>query len=580
MFHNLPLTEKLVLYFILLGMLVVGMLGSLTYFSARKAILDRTFNQLTSVRVMRGQQIQSYVSDRRQEAEMLAKSRWLVDMAMCLEKEMPGEMIQCQGRFQNALLPSAEDIPKILLITENQRIYCIDRVMNDSLYRCPEEGSLGVLNNTSAYGFRDLVQLADGSYYMLITARISKGRILALALPVAALDKILLENDPLNGLGYSGECYIVGPDSLMRSSSRFHQPSVLITPVNTQAVRRAFSEGSGTVITKDYRDIQVLSAYGKLDIAGLDWVILAEIDLAETMQPILRLRNSILGMSIVISLVMFIIAYFSARWISRPLRLLEQTSREIGEGHLDARVSVKGSNEFSHLAESFNTMAERIMQQQAELGKERTRQFELTLDGQELERQRLSRELHDGLGQSLVALKLKLEQVNPQNTCEAFATIKSVKTSLDETIDNIRSISNNLMPGSLQVFGLGPALRKLCLDTEENAGLKVVLQGEKLSFKIDPRVSLYIFRIVQEALTNIIRHSGARLVWITFTETSDRLILEIRDNGHGILDPDSAIGSGQGLYNMRERCRILEGQMKIVSENGEGTRIFIEIPKK
>ena len=109
-----------------------------------------------------------------------------------------------------------------------------------------------------------------------------------------AINNIMLESSPENGLGTTGESYLVGRDYLMRSTSRFISNSFLKTKVMTEGAINAFKNGEGSSVIRDYRNIPVLSSYRKINISELNWVILAEIDLAEAMIPIYSIRNNIL----------------------------------------------------------------------------------------------------------------------------------------------------------------------------------------------------------------------------------------------------------------------------------------------
>jgi signal transduction histidine kinase len=437
----------------------------------------------------------------------------------------------------------------------------------------PLEGSPG-----SGVFLKDYLYLPGKGQRLLCYAGLPDGSGIALGISPESIDRIMLENDPLSGLGYSGESYLVGPDGLMRSSSRFQEGAILQTRVQTQAVAAAREGKEGTGIIRDYRGIDVLSAYAPAGIPGLDWLVLAELDLEETIAPLKALRDSLIGISILISLVMFVIAWFTARRISRPLRRFGEAVEEMSRGNLAVNVEHSGKDEVGKLAESFNRMAEQLRENQDRLNREQLRQVELTLDGQEKERQRLSRELHDGLGQHLIAVKLKLEQITPENTCEAFRGIKEVRQAIDQTIDEIRNISNDLMPSSLEAFGLSNALRKLCQDTAQDTGLDIHTHLDKPALKPGSQASLYLYRIAQEALHNIVKHAGAGKVWLSLRTGEKQIILEVKDNGIGIDENSAGMGQGQGLANIRERIKILKGEMDLRKLSEGGTLLRIKIP--
>jgi len=168
-----------------------------------------------------------------------------------------------------------------------------------------------------------------------------------------------------------------------------------------------------------------------------------------------------------------------------------------------------------------------------ELLLQRVCQVKSVIDCQEREHQRISRKLHDGLGQNLVAIKLKLESIPHDTAGELNATLAQVKQMFNHTIEEVRRISNNLMPVAFNVFSLAVALRNLCNEVESNSEISVGLIVGVLPEPIDQLLKTYVYRIVQEALTNVIKHSGASRANITIYADFSNLHLIIEDNGVG-----------------------------------------------
>lgn len=212
-----------------------------------------------------------------------------------------------------------------------------------------------------------------------------------------------------------------------------------------------------------------------------------------------------------------------------------------------------------------------------ELQQERKRQVKSVIDGQEKERQRLSRELHDGLGQNLVAIKLKLESISAEQAGALDGTLNQVKNMFSHTIDEIRRISNNLMPAALKEFSLAVVLRNLCTEIESNSGISIGLTIGVLPESLDQVLKTYIYRIVQEALTNTVKHSGANKVLISIFSDFSNLHLQIEDNGVGFSTSKQS-DNGNGLYNMKERTMLLGGKINIISSKGKGVKIVAEFP--
>ena len=214
---------------------------------------------------------------------------------------------------------------------------------------------------------------------------------------------------------------------------------------------------------------------------------------------------------------------------------------------------------------------------EGELQTERLRQMRSVIDGQEQERQRLSRELHDGLGQTLVAIKLKLESIPLDELGNQRKTVESVKGMFNHTIEETRRMSNNLMPAALTEFSLAVVLRNLCMEIESNSGISVSLVIGVLPESLNQLIKTYIYRIAQEALNNIVKHSGASRAVISIFSDISKLYMHIEDNGIG-FDTSKGYESGNGLYNMKERAILLGGKFEMITSKGNGVKIQAEFP--
>jgi signal transduction histidine kinase len=202
------------------------------------------------------------------------------------------------------------------------------------------------------------------------------------------------------------------------------------------------------------------------------------------------------------------------------------------------------------------------------------------IDGQEMERQRLSRELHDGLGQLLIAIKLKLESLIYTDRSKLLYTIEGIKSLFDKTIDEIKRISYDLMPAVLYEFGLSKAILNLCEDIENRTRLNISYNFEGDAEILNDKVfKTYLFRIVQEALNNIVKHAEATKIVLSIKFENNEILLKIEDNGKG-FEVKKHLNSlkSNGIYNMRERVNLLNGSFEIKSEVNKGTMITVIIP--
>jgi PAS domain S-box-containing protein len=197
----------------------------------------------------------------------------------------------------------------------------------------------------------------------------------------------------------------------------------------------------------------------------------------------------------------------------------------------------------------------------------------------EEEQTRLSRELHDQLGGALTILKMDIFQIQRQLTdSKQQAELEQLMAMVDETIDLTRQLSRELRPAVLDYLGLAAALEWQLQEFEKRAGIRGRLLADEMEKKVDGEVATAVFRIVQEALTNVARHAQASEVNIRLQQDAEYLLLEVRDNGRGIRLEEVTQRKSLGLLGMRERVRLFAGEVAIDGVLGEGTAVRVKIP--
>lgn len=219
------------------------------------------------------------------------------------------------------------------------------------------------------------------------------------------------------------------------------------------------------------------------------------------------------------------------------------------------------------------------IENEKKLEEERQNVLRAMIDGQELERQRISMELHDGLGQRLAGIKMKLENSAALNLEQTRISVNETKHEFWKMIDEIRMISNNVSPAILSQWGLVPSLSDLCNQFKCNSGIEFDFSVIGNFDNISEKTGFYIYRIVQEGLTNVAKHSEATLVKLAFIEKENNYLILIEDNGKGIIFEKNIPGKGNGLKNIKQRAMLLKGEVNIESEKGTGTVVWVRIPK-
>lgn len=581
------LSDKIVLYFVIIGITAIAVVSTYSFYTFKDALLDRTFDQLTSVRVVKKKQLEQFFTDRLGEIGLVA------DIAAIQCKSNPdGSNQWVHATMLQVLshLRSGNYYKTAYIKTEDGSMFSYSLQESDSLsfVSLGADWSPTVIkafnNPESASKFTVLdfvMDSTDGQPHLYITGPLSSKfgtHRMVLEVSLNSIHKIILEHNPNDGLGLTGESYLVGNDRLMRSKSRFQDHSILKTRVDTRAVKNAFADITGTSVINDYRGIKVLSSYSKLNVKGLNWAILAEIDYAEATKSIYSIRNNILMLTIVVAMIVFIISFIFSKRITLPLIKLTDATANIRKGNLNVTLPRTKKDEIGMLTHSFNDMAQSLRNKDAELLSERNKRFTALIDGQELERQRLSRELHDGLGQSLIALRLKLESIHDKDQDLIQQTLKDILSSFDEKINEVRRISNDLLPAVLIEFGLLTAVKSICDEISDSSGLSINLSSSGDFSKLSNRISIYVFRIMQETLNNVVKHAQATKAYIYLGCNNEYLTVRIADNGIGMDPAPLTKNMGNGLSNIRERIRLLKGSLQIKSNPKQGTTILTEIP--
>lgn len=312
------------------------------------------------------------------------------------------------------------------------------------------------------------------------------------------------------------------------------------------------------------------------------------------------------------------LALLLARTISRPVERLAAGARQLGAGRLDYRLDAGSRDEIGVAAGEFNQMAaqlqdahatleERVRRRTSELAEanrelgEANRELDLhrveqerlaherrmllnrVIGAQEEERQRIARELHDETGQSLTALGLGLEAATGELRSGAGQGLDERLTGLahvaTEAIEELDRLVLDLRPAQLDHLGLVATLRWYVARVQAQSGVRAHLTVRGESKRLRPELETTLFRIAQEALTNVTRHANAGRVEVVLSFEPDLLSLEVEDDGVGFdAEATSVAPSSLGLIGMRERAQLMGGAMAVRSRPGEGTQLSVTVP--
>ena len=327
-------------------------------------------------------------------------------------------------------------------------------------------------------------------------------------------------------------------------------------------------------------NLERVIAYAPVDPIG--WGLVVEEPWADMVSPLMRYSEAVQFILLPAGLLAAVALFYGVRSIVRPLQLLDEQAARLGWGEFEAiEEPVGGIAEIQALQATLIQMAEQVQSYQAGM---RGYLAALT-QGQEEERKRLARELHDETVQSLIALDQKIQMArkalgrDPQACASRLDELRAMTTDI---VEKVRRFSRNLRPIYLEDLGLIPALEMLTRDAGGEGKLVTAFRvtGEPKRLSVEREMALY--RLVQEALNNVTAHANASRADVTMIFVGDEVSVTIADDGVGFAIPDRpgelAEAGHYGVLGMRERAELAGGWLSIESEPGHGTRIEIRLP--
>ena len=280
-----------------------------------------------------------------------------------------------------------------------------------------------------------------------------------------------------------------------------------------------------------------------------------------------------LGITLVILLLAAVLIFRLSEILTRPLHHLMERAEHISKGHFSGRaITFPATDEIGRLANAMNDM-ERHLREGAQ---ERSRLLRHIITAQEEERKRIAMELHDESGQTLTALLFSLRALANETDDENMQkALLAIRDETADTLARLRNLAVELRPPALDELGIEAALEKLVADYRRKhaVGIELICAVEAVPGDVE---SLAVYRIVQECLTNIVRHSHATRALIRLT-AEERIVLYVKDNGDGITQERIRAARREnhmGIYGIAERVRLLAGRMELSTELPEWTTVY------
>ncbi len=337
-----------------------------------------------------------------------------------------------------------------------------------------------------------------------------------------------------------------------------------------------FSAESGFFFERR-QNLEYIFSYSQ--VSSLDWVVVMVEPLEAVISPLLETTRIAPLAMVPLLLITLAGLWFATRQIVGPLKALETRSESLAEGDFsDIDDPVGGIKEIQSLQRKLRTMAQKVHSTQQSMKD----YIGAITDAQEEERRRLARELHDDTLQSLIALKqrVQLAQKSAQDvsTQHALAELQSIA---EQTIEDLRRTTRALRPIYLEDLGLVTALDMLAREMMEIVDMDVRFSQSGLEQRLKPSVELALYRMAQEAFSNVARHAEASRVEMNIRFADHQVVLEIDDNGVGFTMPPSPAEFASlghfGLLGMHERADLIGAELKISSNPGKGTQITLTV---
>ncbi len=371
------------------------------------------------------------------------------------------------------------------------------------------------------------------------------------------------------------------------------------------------SSNRNRVLTKLENDPKITTE--KVKLTGIPWYVALSQPKEKALAPVNTLEVRFFITAGVVLVIVFFLSWGMAYSIIKPIGQLNTAAQNISKGNLLQPVPELGSDEIGELGRSFDTMRTELKKSLEEI-QEWNRQLEMKIEErtqqlqnsyreieqkenargqllqklllvQEEERKRVARELHDETTQSILGLIMKLEAATdiPDSDIKRIkSTIDNVKELAADTLDNVHKLIFDLRPSVLDDLGLLSAIHWYAQNRLGETGIKVRLEVTGTEKELPPQIETALFRVVQEAITNIAKHAQAQNTLIHVEYKAHTISIEIEDDGLGLdtdkLSPQFGESHGLGLLGMKERVELLGGTFKIESQPDAGTEITIEVP--
>lgn len=443
---------------------------------------------------------------------------------------------------------------------------------DDALWNQIQSGD-AFLNSDSQISFSSFASGQASQKLILATASSPNGIIAAGAFSPAALVEAL-PGQPFYSEGFS--IIIIDANANVLFGSETSSP---IDSLDRSHSISLALKGEAGVVYADHGSEDFIIAYAPIPPFG--WALILEEPWQAVASPLLRTTQVAPLVLVPVLLLALVALIFVAHQIVQPLQALEAQTKVLSGGQYQAiEKPVGGIPEIRHLQSELILMAQKLRAAQDSLH----RYIGAITTSQEEERRRLARELHDDTLQALIALNQRIQLAHLSSRPEEGETnsLEEIHSLTEQTIQNLRRVTKALRPIYLEDLGLAAALEMIAHETSSSLNIPVSFNLEGEERRLAPEVELALYRIAQEALSNIARHAKAERAALNISFNPTNIRLSVSDDGCGFSLPENpavyAQGGHFGLLGLYERAELIGASLKIYSSPGEGSLLQINLP--
>jgi len=341
-------------------------------------------------------------------------------------------------------------------------------------------------------------------------------------------------------------------------------------------------------------------------LTSVHWGLVIGGDEADLFGGVRQLRIGLIMLAVSALAAIWVLTLIGTRRLVRPVQRLTQAADQIAAGNLDVKLSAHEGGEIGIMADALERMRnqltvqiaaltewndlleKRVAEQTEELQRQQAQTQQLlgkVITAQEAERKRVARELHDEVGQVLTGFELSLGHLAhalAEDNEEAHRRLEQSRILTERSTDELRRIIAALRPGTLDQLGLVAALDWVGDQTLRASGVTVTIEAQNLEHRLPAQIETTLFRIAQEAMNNVVRHSQATRLVISLRADHESVTMSIKDDGKGFtVEPPNSTdwnGINLGIAGMKERAALVGGELHIESEDGQGSTLQVTLP--